>query len=125
MKPLQVMAQELNLVCSYIFSDLQCPKKKKKKSQYFKIWGNLCKNIKIGETRKIGTSLSNYDIEAARVSSLSLGFHRAPLSPAPKPLSVAAARPKQRTSGVRPHHLQALPLFMATAWLLGVCDHSF
>lgn len=56
MKPLQVMAQELNLVCSYIFSDLQNPKKKKK-SQYFKIWGNLCKKVKIGETRKIGTSL--------------------------------------------------------------------
>lgn len=50
MKSLKVMAQELNLVCSYIFSDLQCPKKKKKKkqqlSQYFKIWENLCKNVK-------------------------------------------------------------------------------
>ena len=49
MKSLKVMAQELNLVCSYIFSYLQCPKKKKKKqqlSQYFKIWENLCKNVK-------------------------------------------------------------------------------
>ena len=47
MKSLKVMAQELNLVCSYIFSDLQCPKKNKTKlSQYFKIWENLCKNMK-------------------------------------------------------------------------------
>lgn len=47
MKSLKVMALELNLVCSYIFSDLQCPKKKKTKlSQYFKIWENLCKNMK-------------------------------------------------------------------------------
>lgn len=45
MKSLKLMAQELNLVCSYVVSDLQC-QKKKKLSQYFKIWGNLCKNMK-------------------------------------------------------------------------------
>ena len=44
MKSLKLMAQEPNMVCSYVVSDLRCPRKKL--SQYFKIWGNLCKNMK-------------------------------------------------------------------------------